>query len=397
MIISFAYNKRMSPINGLSNVSVLRHPSAQYMAKCHFDNVYWEFDAEHNYAPNLVFEGNISRLDAIAQKFPGNVDTVYFEHDMPDVRFRYHFSEEQMSQLAQKGFWSETGVAIPPIFTSLAFQLETNVIVEEVLCEEKSDIPILNIELETPYDNTFDEKAYYLADYIVRGKSEEHKSVENQVQIDVHQSTVDVIKEAEAVSAERDRLLKESGMKPLSEEEADMRSKSANISTAVAAARNEIRQARDEGNARAEAERKEEKARLEAEREALVNVDVPIETNVENLVNNVENSKYEDNRDIFASSDTNIMPDKVAALLKQLSAADTTDTKDGNRSDNAGAASGAQGLGVYTFEDQSTAQFAMRADEGHGNEKSSIGKRFAKLDSKDAYADKSDNEDDRSK
>ena len=34
-----------------------------------------------------------------------------------------------------------------------------------------------------------------------------------------------------------------------------------------------------------------------------------------------------------------------------------------------GAASGAQGLGVYTFEDQSTAQFEMRQDEGKGNEK----------------------------
>ena len=41
MITTFAYNKNTSPINGLMNVPVIKHPPTQYMAICMFANVYW--------------------------------------------------------------------------------------------------------------------------------------------------------------------------------------------------------------------------------------------------------------------------------------------------------------------------------------------------------------------
>ena len=92
------------------------------------------------------------------------------------------------------------------------------------------------------------------------------------------------------------------------------------------------------------------------------------------MTGGVEENKYSNNRDIFEGEEEqrDALPDKAAALLKQLNMVSESDNVKANsdkRDDGTGAASGAQGLGVYTFEDQDTAQFAMRADEGHGNEK----------------------------
>lgn len=381
MITTFAYDKKMSPLNGLTGVNVIRHKPVQYMALCSFNNVFWEFDAAHNYAPCLVFDGEVHRLGAIAQKFPNNVDTLVFGENKPGVQYRYKLNEDQMAELAHKGFWSESGVTLPPLFLTSKFQLETDVVVEEVINND-SPVPIYNVELVAPYENTFDARAYSLIDHITRCRQDENKVVENTVSVDVRQSMMAAVKEAEAATAERERLA-QIASRPLTEEERDIRDKSANIGAAVATERDKLKQMREEGNAKAEEEREAEKARLEAEREALANlksndeatesVNV-VETDVSKLTGGVEENKYSTNRDIFADEEEqhDTLPDKAAALLKQLnmiSESDNGATNNDKRDDGTGAASGAQGLGVYTFEDQDTAQFAMRADEGHGNEK----------------------------
>ena len=377
MISTFAYSKDLSPINGFIDVPVVRHPQTQYMAICLFDNVYWEFDSKHNYAPCLVFDGRVERLDAIDIKFPRNVDTILFNEGKPAVQFRYNLNEEQLAMLAQKGFWSETGVDLPPIFTSAKLQLETDVIIEEVI-SPGVDVPIFNVELVNPYENTFDATAYELVERITRRKPEANKIVENTVQVDVRQSTAMTVKEAEAAMAERERLMQEK-LKPMSKEDVEIQSKAVNINMSVIAEREALRQVREEGNARAEAEREAEKLRIEAEREALAKLDVADEIIVAanetaKLVGGVESNKYSSNNEIF--KDTNNVaepvPEKVAALMKKLSVSSsqtTADKKDEKPDTGSGAASGAQGLGVYTFEDQDAAQVAMRADEGHGNEK----------------------------
>lgn len=377
MIATFAYNKDLSPINGLVGAPVIKHPPMQYMAICSFYNVYWEFDASRNYAPCLVFDGKVERLDAIDVKFPRNVDAITFGDDKPSVQYRYNLNEEQLAALAQKGFWSETGVDLPPIFTSSKLQLETDVIIEEVISPD-IDMPLFNVELVKPYENTFDATAYELVDRITRRKPETNKIIENAVQVDVRQSTATTVKEAEAAMAEREREMQQK-LKPMSKEDAEIHNKSANVSMSVGAERDAIRQMREEGNARAEAEREAEKLRLEAEREALAKLEATDEVIVANnetakLVGGVESNKYGSNNEIF--NDTNNapepMPEKVAALMKKLSVSSsqtTAEKKDEKPDTGSGAASGAQGLGVYTFEDQDAAQVAMRADEGHGNEK----------------------------
>lgn len=377
MISTFVYNKDLSPINGFTNVPIVRHPPMQYMAICMFNNVYWEFDSKHNYAPCLVFDGKVERLESIDVKFPRNIDTLFFNNDGPAVQYRYNLNEEQLAVLAQKGFWSETGVDIPPLFTSQPFQLETDVVIEEVVSPD-GDVPVFNVELVKPYENTFDATVYELVDRITRRKPEMNKIIENAVQVEVRQSTATAVKEAEEAMAERERLMQEQ-LKPMSKDEMEMRNKSENVGMSVGAERDELKQARKEGNARAEAEREAEKQRLEAEREALAKLEATDEVIVANdetakLVGGVESNKYGSNNEIF--NDTNNapepMPEKLAELMKKLSASlsEKNDEKKDDKPDTgSGAASGAQGLGVYTFEDQDAAQVAMRADEGHGNEK----------------------------
>ena len=217
-----------------------------------------------------------------------------------------------------------------------------------------------------------------LVDRITCRKPETNKIIENAVQVDVRQSTATTVKEAEAAMAEREREMQQK-LKPMSKEDAEIHNKSANVSMSVGAERDAIRQMREEGNARAEAEREAEKLRIEAEREALAKLDMVDEVIVANnetakLVGGVESNKYGSNNEIFEDTNNAFepMPEKVAALMKKLSASSsqtTAEKKDDKLDTGSGAASGAQGLGVYTFEDQDAAQVAMRADEGHGNEK----------------------------
>lgn len=393
MIATFAYDKNTSPINTLPNAQIIRHEPTQYMSLCQFNNAYWEFDKNKNYAPYIVFEGSIERLDAIDKKFPGNVDTVYFTQNKPTVQFKYNLDEDQLAELAKKGFWSEDGVNMPAVFTTAKFQLETYAVVEEIMNDkENRKVPLFNVELTKPYSNEFDSTAYELIDKISRRKPEESKVIERSVQDDFQQSIaaeVEAIKASIAAMTERDSAASQSEFKPLTEAELDIHNKSANIEASVVAERDALKSIREAGNARAEAERAAERARAEAEQTALTDYGnksigdekvVAVETEITKLTGGVEEDKYASNSDIFNSVDIDDgeIPDKAAALMKELGAdlsdkTATIDKKDDKRDDGSGsgAASGTQGLGVYTFEDQSTAQFEMRADEGKGNEKPS--------------------------
>lgn len=412
MIAAFAYDKNTSPINMMTQAEIERHEPVQYMARCSFSNVYWDFDRDRNYAPHLVFEGEVNRMDAIDTKFPGDVDTIYFgEKNKPAIRYRYDLNEDQCAELAKKGFWSEDNVQLPAIFTTAVFELETYAVVEEVMNGKSSrNVPILNIELVKPYENQFDISAYELVGRIMRCKPDEQKVVQKSVPVDVQQSIIDEIETAKAKEAEQKQRDQQVSFKQLTPEELEMRKKSANIGAAVAAERDAFKSARDAGNARAEAAREAEKARIEAEQSEMADVAAGVtggetvkatETDVSKLTGGVEQNKFESNSAIFdadSSENDTEMPDKAADFMKKLGAVDmdesvgaNSEKKDDKRGESgSGAASGAQGLGVYTFEDQSTAQFEMRADEGKGNEKP--GESEEKSDSSDD-APKPDNRD----
>lgn len=388
-----AFNKQMSPLRGVPNVKIFRHEPVQYMALCQFDNVYWDFDKKRNYAPSLIFEGSVERLDAIETKFPGDIDTVYFTENKPDVRYRYNMDEGQLAVLAQRGFWSEEGVNIPGVFTTAKFQLEANVIVDEIMNEKESrDVPIYNIEIVDAYDNSFDANAYDLASKITRAKSDESKLIERSMVIDNEADVTAEVEAAKAAMVEQARAAEQEGYKPLTPEELQLRKSSANVGERVNAIRDSQKSKRDADNARVAAERAEAEARERAEQEALDNVSdgtdeatgesivANAESDVRNLTGGVEVNKYDTNDAIFEAPDEDAseeLPDVVAAFMKNLGGTDdekgeSSDKRDENRSGNSdsGTMSGAQGLGVYTFEDQDAAQFEMREDEGKGNEKS---------------------------
>lgn len=381
MIATFAFDKNVSPVTAMAGARIVRHQPVEYMSLCQFNNVYWDFDKERNYAPCLIFEGDVERLDVINEKFPGNVDTVYFNDSKPSIRFKYNLNDAQYGELASKGFWSEDGVNLPALFMSAKFQLETYAIVEEVVNKkEASEIPIFNIELVKPYENQFDASTYELVDKIVRRKPDTQKSIENIVSIEdqIQAENEVAVKNIEDEARPKDFV-------PLSESELDIHNKSNNIDISVAAERNALRNSRNAGNARAEVERRIEQERLKANQDTLSDSGADDKTidlkDAENMVlsDRSETNKYKDNDEIFngLKGGNEELPDKAAEFMKKLggvSGADDTavaQKKDSKRDDNAGsgAASGTQGLGVYTFEDQSTAQFEVRSDEGVGNEK----------------------------
>lgn len=378
MKASFAFNKRLSPINSIQGAEVVRHPPAQYMALCLFDNTYWEFDRARNYAPVLVFDGSVERLDAINTKFPDGLETVYFTKDKPSVQYRYEFNERQLAELAGKGFWSEDGVNIPGLFTSAKFQLEADVVVEEIVNDKANrKEPIFNIEILNAYSNTFDVKAYDLASKITRHKPEESKTIETTVQEEMEQNiAAEVSAAAKAAMLAKPAAAVQATYRPMTKEQLDVHNKSANVAAAVNATRDDIKNARDAGNARAEAEREAERTRSEVEQSKFGSFDVSVDNKSAQKTPSASatNNNIFNNVPAYVDVDKSV-PDSVAAFMKELSASSnaslsgSSEKKNDKRDSGSGAASGADGLGVYTFEDRSTAQFAMRQDEGKGNEK----------------------------
>lgn len=400
MKATFAFDEATSPVSRVTSSKVKIHPQAQYMALCQFTNVFWEFDRERNYAPRLVFEGEVERMDAIDSKFPHEIDTVYFGREKPRIRYDYAFNDEQYAVLGSKGFWSEDGVHIPEIFTTSKFQLECDATVKEITdAYETQKIPIFNVSIAHPYDNTFNIDQYDIADFITREQPDENKALENSKTYQDFIPESDIVAEVEAAKAAlaaAQEKEKQASYVPLTEKEIDIRNKSANVSSYVNSIRDAIQDKRDKDNAAVAAE----KARIKAEQEALANKDKAPEKDAsivefddkpiskadggtDKLVEVDNTAKYDSNDAIFndaPSDEQTEVPDNIADFMKRLGAGTQDasgnngsgdDKKDDKKDDGSGsgAVSGAQGLGVYTFEDQSTAQFEMRQDEGKGNEK----------------------------
>lgn len=414
MKVSFAYDKATSPVSKIASSNITSYPPEQYMALCQFTNIFWEYDRTHNYAPVLVFEGDIERLDAIDKKFPHDIDAVYFTKNKPHIRFDYAFNDEQYAVLASKGFWSGEGVHIPELFTQSKFQLECFAAVDEVTnAYEKQNVPIFNIQIDHPYENTFAIEQYDISEFITREQPEESQNLENKTYQELAPEIANIEAEVEAAKAAAMALAQQaqqSEYKPLTEAELDIRRKSSNVSSYVDDVRERLYGKRAEHNEAVEAE----KARLAAEqavRDGTASIpekdknvvefdNTPISkaSTDEKLVETDESNKYESNDAIFNSQDADEkVPENIAAFMQRLGVgSETVETSDEKPKDNksdsdsgSGAASGAQGLGVYTFEDQSTAQFEMRQDEGAGNEKPDDSKDDNKSDEK--QDDRNDN------
>jgi len=397
MKVTFAFDEATSPVSRVNATKIQTYPESEYMALCQFTNTFWEFDREKNFAPKLVFEGEVERLDAIDDKFPHDIDTVYFGKDKPRIRYDYQFNDDQYATLGSKGFWSEDGVHIPEIFTTAKFQLECKAVVKEISnAYETQNVPIFNVSISHPYDNTFNVDQYDIAEFITREQPDENKALENSRTYQDLAPEADIAAEVEAAKAAlvaAQEKEKQASYVPLTPEELDIFNKSANVSSYVDNIRDSIQAKRDADNAAVLAEQ----ARIKAEQEALANAnktpekdadyvdfdDKPTEKKGEDLSKLAgvdETTKYESNDAIFNDNteEQSEIPDNIADFMKRLGAvsAETDndsngdDKKDDKRDDNgSGAASGAQGLGVYTFEDQSTAHYEMRQDEGKGNEK----------------------------
>lgn len=437
--IAYAFDKATSPIKRVPNANVTVHPETEYMALCQFSNIYWEYDRHRNYMPILKFEGEVERLDAIKSKFPHELDTVYFGENKPKVTYAYTFGDNQLAELAKKGFWSEDGVKISEKLTTAKFQLETKVIIEEMTdTYAKDQIPTFNVSLVKPHENQFNSKSYSLAQFVSRKQKEEAKVIEVkglEQEMGINEL---VEKSKELLEAER-QAAQQASYVPKTPEEVAVDRASASIANTVSNVRDEIQTRRDANNARVEAERAAEEARIKAEQEKMATIEDKKDKNevefketadtkaddVRNLVGGVEENKYDDNSSIFndAEETDEVLPDNVIELMKKLGGGQTeneavddsenkklktddssgttsgtqnklvytfennenevkqtdeqtkTDEKksdkpddnnnssNGSNSDNnSGAASGAQGLGVYTFEDRDTAQYEARSD-----------------------------------
>lgn len=400
MKATFAFEEKTSPVSRISAAKIKTHEQAQYMGLCQFTNVFWEFDRDHNFAPTLVFEGDILRMDAIDTKFPHDIDSVYFSKNKPRVRYDYKFTDEQYAALASNGFWSEDGVHIPEVFTTSKFMLECDAVVKEVTqAYESQNIPIFNIAVSHPYENEFNITQYDIVDHIKREQPDEKKVIENSRTYQELTSETDIMSEVEAAKEALKQVQEQEQQAAYvlpDEKTLAIRNASNNVSNYVNSVRDSIQAKRDADNAMVAAE----KARIKAEQEGNENVNnVPekdknivefddntvVKTDTDKLVEADTDDKYESNTDIFngeKSDENEEIPDNIAAFMARLGGnSDIIIADDNKKTDNSstsgsasdsgsGAASGAQGLGVYTFEDQNTAQFDMRADEGKGNEKS---------------------------
>lgn len=393
MKASFAYNKDTSPVSKLPASHVKTYDSAQYMARCQFSNVFWEYDRQHNYAPILVLEGHVDSLGAIGTKFPHDIDMVYFSDNAPHIRFDYKLNDEQYAKLASKGFYSD-GVHLPEMFTTVKMDLEVDATVDEIIYENQN-VPILEVKIEHPRENEFNVSAYELIEYITREPIDDNKALNNKTYQDyIPEASVAAEVEAlKAAQAEAQALAAQAEYKPLTSEEMEIKRQSSNVSSYVDTARERLYGKRDEHNEAAA----EEKARFEAEQAAkegktaeperdkdLVAFDDTVVSKTDNgidgLVEKDDSNKFDSNAEIFsANSDEADMPDNIKEFMQALgaedeNAADNTGTNKNSEDTGSGAASGAQGLGVYTFEDQDAAQHTMRQDEGAGNEKPKDGK-----------------------
>lgn len=422
MRASFAFDKNTSPVASVRTANVTVYPEAEYMALCQFNSVNWEFDFKHNQAPILVFDGHIERLDTIETKFPHNIDAVYFSEKagMPPVRFYAQFDEDQLADLAKKGFWSDSGVHLQEVLTNAKFQLEVKAVVEEVTEAYTSQkAPIMNISISNQYENNLVKNQYDLVKFISREQLPEDMAMNKSSKTYETLAEDNIAAEVEAAKADIARVQAEAeaaAFVPPTQAEMDIMHKSESVGLKVDSILEEQRQIREEGNKAAQAERDriaaEEAARaaksvaVEKDPNDVDFNDTPISKaakDTDGLVmqNDDETAHFESNEAIF-NGDTQTdeeIPESIAAFMARLGAdSENSDTKaeaaeasdksnkktsdvsasgsnnssdssGSSSSDSSGAASGARGLGVYTFEDQDTAHFAMRADEGKGNEK----------------------------
>ena len=450
----FAFNKATSPVSRIPTVDIKRYPPAQFMALVQFTEIHFDFDRNENYKPYLIFSGSVESLDTIKTKPADKFDKIYFSSNKPHVEFRYDFSEGQLATLAGKGFWSSDGVRIPELFTSSKFMLEVFATIEEVVprvrqgADVSKDAPILNVKIEKPYDNAFNENAYELVEFITRNVPEDSKKIESQVTLEDFNLTSQDMLETIKDNMVREAMEKEEEAKQkaamLHMQNAGAYAQSQRISSYVdetLAKREEARQAaRDEiEKAKLEAERAaEEEAKIRKKLEAEQAVRDKMEAAAKAAEDKKSETKIADtdiadinnsNADLFSGSHENDQPDeKLAAFLKSMGAASeakpepeaetksesksksdrfetesesdnnaddkTKDKKDdkngsgsGSNNSEGGAAGGAQTDNNYTFEFDADAQ---APDENRDN-KASDGDKDNDGDSDD-YSNDSESE-----
>lgn len=268
------------------------------------------------------------------------------------------------------------------------------------LCEKRMPphrtcAPVFNINMINQYENKFDETAYDILDFISREQQDEKQAIENGRTFETapEDNIAAQVEAAKAAAREQAAAEQAASYKPMTEEEMIVRRQSVNVSDYVNSVMQNLQDNRDAGNAIVAAE----EARIAAEKaeaEKAKNNEPEVDPNkvefkeddkskktddISKLVEVDNTTKYESNEAIFnaqsESSEDKTLTGKAAEFMAMLAGSDAAETEaepvktENKNDDSSGAASGAQGLGVYTFEDQSTAHYEMRADEGKGNEK----------------------------
>ena len=199
----FAFNKSMSPLSRISAGDVKHYNSQMFMGYIDFQNVYFAFDDTRNYRPYMVFRGQVERLSAIEDvdengvdhtvRIADKFDNIYFNHNKPEVMYKYEFSDAQLSELAKKGLWTKEGITIPEMFTSRTFMLEMYAEVEEVepksmqeIDEEvkKSLAPVLVVDIDRPFSNSFTEQIYELTNFMERNAASEFDKMEQSADME---------------------------------------------------------------------------------------------------------------------------------------------------------------------------------------------------------------------
>ena len=103
--------------------AIVRFDAVSGEAEIDFDEVFLMHEgSEQNFRPYMQMLGMVRSFKPQSEKLPYGIDNIDFGRRSPEVMFIYHFSNEEIKGLIDRGYYNK-GFRVPSTFTTATFQL----------------------------------------------------------------------------------------------------------------------------------------------------------------------------------------------------------------------------------------------------------------------------------
>lgn len=164
-------------VNYIDPKTIDKYEDVEGEAEIKFDDVFlMHMGSEQNFRPYLQMVGHLHTFKPYSTKLKYGIDAIDFGKRRPPVMYSYHFNDDEIKSLIDKGYYNK-GFCVPDIFTRSPFELpmKCNISVAAPdLSKRNDDVPIVLIVLDS-YEHDIDKESSGYDDLVGYFKSATEK------------------------------------------------------------------------------------------------------------------------------------------------------------------------------------------------------------------------------